>query len=121
MGTGRGERRLIVSILSTDPATGQVWHVFDAYPPEEVEQRLVLTIAVADDNDFGLSANAWTRDAVEQAVLSEQIAAGAVFVQGMTASCPSLPFGGIKASGYGRELAAFGMREFCNAKTIREA
>ena len=78
-------------------------------------------VAVANDTEFGLSANAWTIDAAEVQALTEHLEAGAVFVNGMTASYPSLPFGGIKSSGYGRELASFGMREFCNAKTIWEA
>ncbi len=78
-------------------------------------------VAVANDTEFGLSANAWTIDAAEVQALTERLEAGAVFVNAMTASYPSLPFGGIKSSGYGRELASFGMREFCNAKTIWEA
>lgn len=82
---------------------------------------LTEALAVANDTEFGLSANVWTNDAAEIQALTERLEAGAVFVNGMTASYPSLPFGGIKSSGYGRELASFGMREFCNAKTIWEA
>ena len=78
-------------------------------------------IAVANDTVFGLGANAWTTDVDEQSALIHGLEAGAVFVNGMTASYPELPFGGIKSSGYGRELADLGIREFCNAKTVWEA
>ena len=97
--------------LYLEEAFGPVATVYCAESREDA-------LRIANGTTFGLSSALWSQDADEQEWFIDRIDAGAVFVNGMTASYPELPFGGVKDSGVGRELAAAGIREFCNLKTV---
>ena len=97
--------------LFGEEAFGPVASVFRAGSRQEIA-------ALANATTFGLSSSVWTNDADDEDYFVRELEAGAVFVNGMTVSHPELPFGGVKDSGIGRELAAEGIREFCNLKTI---
>ena len=75
-------------------------------------------VRLANDSRFGLGAAIWTRDLARGEALARQVESGAVFVNGLVKSMPELPFGGVKKSGYGRELSHLGMREFVNQRSI---
>jgi succinate-semialdehyde dehydrogenase/glutarate-semialdehyde dehydrogenase len=75
-------------------------------------------VELANASMYGLGGNLWTRDAGMAETIAARLQSGAVFINGMTASDPRLPFGGVKRSGYGRELSSFGIREFTNVQTV---
>ncbi|MBD0421371.1 NADP-dependent succinic semialdehyde dehydrogenase [Streptomyces sp. TRM S81-3] len=96
-------------------------HREEAFGPVATVYRaddLDEAVLIANDTDFGLSSNVWTRDDADVDRFVQDLEAGSVYVNGMTASHPAFPFGGVKRSGYGRELSGHGIREFCNITTV---
>jgi succinate-semialdehyde dehydrogenase / glutarate-semialdehyde dehydrogenase len=81
-------------------------------------QDIDEAIGLANSTEFGLGANAWTREEAERSRFVRDLSAGMVFIDGNVTSYPQLPFGGVKRSGHGRELAREGIREFCNIKSV---
>jgi succinate-semialdehyde dehydrogenase/glutarate-semialdehyde dehydrogenase len=110
------EPTVLVDVPPDAPALTE--ELFGPVAPIVVVQDAEEAITRANASRYGLSSNLWTRDIARAKRLARELEAGGVFINGMTASDPRLPFGGIKKSGYGRELATFGVREFVNVKTV---
>ncbi len=107
--------------LLTDVKKGMPVYDEETFGPVSVvitAKNAEHALQIANDSPFGLGASIWTRDLELAEKMAENIEAGAVFINGMTKSDPRLPFGGIKQSGYGRELSHYGVKEFMNVKTI---
>jgi succinate-semialdehyde dehydrogenase/glutarate-semialdehyde dehydrogenase len=105
----------------TDVTEGMEIWTEEAFGPVAVVRAfadLDEAVRLANDSQFGLGSNFWTNDPAEQQRFIRDAEAGMVTVNGMTTSYPELPFGGVKNSGYGRELAGHGIREFCNIKAV---
>jgi succinate-semialdehyde dehydrogenase/glutarate-semialdehyde dehydrogenase len=105
----------------TDITPGMRIHHEEAFGPVATLYRaadLDEAVALANDSPFGLSSNVWTHNGIEVDRFVQDLQAGGVYINGMTASHPAFPFGGVKRSGYGRELSGHGIREFCNITTV---
>ncbi|HSV67985.1 MAG TPA: NAD-dependent succinate-semialdehyde dehydrogenase [Mycobacteriales bacterium] len=109
------------TVVRVEAGSGAPMLVEETFGPAVAVLRVPdarTAIEVANDTPYGLSSNLWTRDLDRARRLAGELAAGSCFVNGMTASDLRLPFGGVKRSGYGRELGSFGPREFVNIQTV---
>jgi succinate-semialdehyde dehydrogenase/glutarate-semialdehyde dehydrogenase len=108
------------TVLTDVDESMQIW-TEEAFGPVAVVRTFAdidEALRLANDTQFGLGSNFWTEDPAEQVRFVRDAQAGIVTLNGMTTSYPELPFGGVKNSGYGRELSAQGIREFCNVKAV---
>jgi len=88
--------------------------VASVFRVKDVEEAILI----ANDSPYGLGGSVWTKDIAKGKEVVRQVDSGAVYINKMMASHPALPFGGVKLSGYGRELSHLGIREFVNQKTV---
>lgn len=109
---------VLTDISADSPAA--VEELFGPVASLFVAKDIEEAIGIANRTEFGLGASAWTTNRIEQERFVEELESGMVFLNGMVASDPRLPFGGVKRSGYGRELGVVGIREFVNIKTVWE-
>jgi len=110
------EATILTDVRKGMPAYGD--ELFGPVASVIVVENEEEAIATANDSAFGLGASLWTRDLVKAEMLARHIESGSVFINGMVKSDPRLPFGGVKRSGYGRELSHYGIKEFVNIKTV---
>jgi succinate-semialdehyde dehydrogenase/glutarate-semialdehyde dehydrogenase len=110
------EPAVLTNVASSMPASCE--EVFGPVAALLRARDAAEAIRIANSSPYGLGSNLWTRDLDQARRLAREIEAGQVFINGMVASDPRLPFGGVKRSGYGRELSEFGIREFVNIQTV---
>lgn len=110
------EPTVLEDVSATSPAARE--EMFGPVAAMFLASDLDEALRIANNTQFGLGASIWTSECSEQEAFAREVAAGVAFINGMVASDPRLPFGGIRDSGFGRELGVHGIREFVNVKTI---